>query len=97
VGLPLGGAAVGLFGPVITVPADACSHLLSAAGITAVRRREAPRRGPMADRRVAELLDGSRHILTHPGLRALHANHLLVAGLITAPEPLPAAASSCRG
>lgn len=35
VGPPLGGAAVGLFGPVATVVADALSYLFSALGITA--------------------------------------------------------------
>ena len=38
VGPPLGGAAVGLFGPVVTVVADALSYLLSALGITAHSR-----------------------------------------------------------
>jgi len=36
VGPPLGGAAIGLFGPVTTVLADAVSYLLSAVGIWAV-------------------------------------------------------------
>ena len=40
VGPPLGGAAIGLFGPVTTVVADALSYLLSALGITAIRGRE---------------------------------------------------------
>jgi MFS family permease len=35
-GPPLGGAAIGLFGPVTTVTADAVSYLLSAAGIRAI-------------------------------------------------------------
>jgi MFS family permease len=35
-GPPLGGAAIGLFGPVATVVADAVSYLLSAAGIRAI-------------------------------------------------------------
>ncbi|MFB7210467.1 MFS transporter [Streptomyces sp. NPDC056255] len=44
VGPPLGGAAIGLFGPVTTVVADALSYLLSALGITAIRsQEEAPR------------------------------------------------------
>jgi predicted MFS family arabinose efflux permease len=34
------------------------------------------------------LLDGWRHILNHPGLRALYLNHLLVGGPIMATEPL---------
>ncbi|MEU1686500.1 MFS transporter [Micromonospora sp. NPDC005707] len=89
VGPPLGGAAVGLFGPVTTVVADALSYLLSALGITAVRGREEHRRRD--DRRpvrAGELLDGWRHLLAHPGLRALYLNQLLVGGLIMATEPL---------
>ena len=88
VGPPLGGAAIGLFGPVTTVVADAASYLLSALGITAIRRPE-----PVASRgggrlRLGELLDGWRHILRQPVLRALFANQLLVGGLIMATEPL---------
>ena len=45
VGPPLGGAAIGVFGPVTTVLADAVSYLLSAAGIARDRRAgAAPRR-----------------------------------------------------
>jgi MFS family permease len=40
IGPPLGGAAIGLFGPVITVVADAVSYLLSALGIAAIRHTE---------------------------------------------------------
>jgi MFS family permease len=75
VGPPLGGAAIGLFGPVTTVVADALSYLLSALGITAIRgREEHPRRTGKSRVRAGELLDGWRHILTHPGLRALYLN-----------------------
>lgn len=89
VGPPLGGAAVGLFGPVVTVVADAVSYLLSALGILAIRGREArPRRAAGRRSRSGELLDGWRHLLGHPGLRALYLNQLLVAGLIMATEPL---------
>ncbi|NMO37333.1 MFS transporter [Streptomyces sp. GMY01] len=145
VGPPLGGAAIGLFGPVVTVIADAFSYLLSALCLTAIGgREEAPRpRGeaPRAEaaarrttgeavpsaatggtasrttaeavpqatgdaatrppgepappparkggpRRTAGLLDGWRHIMGHPVLRALYLNQLLVAGLIMATEPL---------
>jgi MFS family permease len=89
VGPPLGGAAIGLFGPVTTVVADALSYLLSALGITAVRGPEDhPRRTDRSRVRAGELLDGWRHILTHPGLRALYLNQLLVGGLIMATEPL---------
>ncbi|MGY0002637.1 MFS transporter [Micromonospora sp. I033] len=89
VGPPLGGAAIGLFGPVTTVVADALSYLLSALGITAIRgREERPRRTDDRRVRAGELLDGWRHLLTHPGLRPLYLNHLLVSGLIMATEPL---------
>jgi MFS family permease len=89
VGPPLGGAAIGLLGPVTTVVADALSYLFSALGITAIRGREeaSPRTG-RSRVRAGELLDGWRHILTHPGLRALYLNNMLVAGLIMATEPL---------
>ncbi|GAA1842831.1 MFS transporter [Asanoa iriomotensis] len=87
VGPPLGGAAIGLFGPVTTVMADAFSYLLSALGITAIGGREAqPRRA--AQPRTGELLDGWRHLLTHPVLRPLFLNQLAVSGLIMATEPL---------
>ncbi|MFD0277277.1 MFS transporter [Kitasatospora sp. NPDC127111] len=89
VGPPLGGAAIGVFGPVTTVVADALSYLLSALGITAIRGREdAPQpsgRGPV---RAGAVLDGWRHIAGDPGLRALYLNNLLVSGLIMATEPL---------
>jgi len=89
VGPPLGGAAIGLFGPVTTVVADALSFLLSALGITAIRGREEPPRHTGNRRvRAGELLDGWRHLLRHPGLRALYLNQVLVAGLIMATEPL---------
>ncbi|MEU2729245.1 MFS transporter [Streptomyces griseoviridis] len=96
VGPPLGGAAIGLFGPVTTVVADALSYLLSALCLTAIRGREPAPRGPReapltAGRgpvRAGALLDGWRHIMGHPGLRSLYLNQLLVAGLIMATEPL---------
>jgi predicted MFS family arabinose efflux permease len=89
VGPPLGGAAIGLFGPVTTVVADALSYLLSALGIFAIRgREEHPRRTDKSQIRAGELLDGWRHILSHPGLRPLYLNNVLVAGLIMATEPL---------
>ncbi|MFC7272501.1 MFS transporter [Paractinoplanes rhizophilus] len=123
VGPPLGGAAIGLFGPVTTVVADALSYLLSALGILAIGGREdrplRPSRlpgahssdspgsrssggSPLSSRSRSSgghpvssrspethpLLDGWRHILGHPGLRALFANQLAVGGLIMATEPL---------
>src|SRR5207245_10575110 len=95
VGPPLGGAAVGLLGPVTTVLADAVSYLLSAMGIVAIGGREPrPARagaGPQAGAprlRAVDWLDGWRHILTHPSLRRLFFNTIGVNGLILATEPL---------
>ncbi|MEU4895172.1 MFS transporter [Streptomyces sp. NPDC044780] len=89
VGPPLGGAAIGLFGPVTTVVADALSYLLSALGLAAIHdREEAPRPTGESPVRAGALLDGWRHIMGHPGLRALYLNNMLVAGLIMATEPL---------
>ncbi|WP_055589148.1 MFS transporter [Peterkaempfera griseoplana] len=89
VGPPLGGAAIGLFGPVTTVVADALSYLLSALGITAIRgREEAPQPSGGGPVRPGAVLDGWRHIMGDPGLRALYLNNMLVGGLIMATEPL---------
>lgn len=89
VGPPLGGAAIGLFGPVTTVVADALSYLLSALDITAIRdQEEAPRTTDKSPLRAGALFDGLRHIMGHPGLRPLYLNQMLVAGLIMATEPL---------
>ena len=88
VGPPLGGAAVGLLGPVTTVIADAVSYLLSACGIAAMGGHEPPPARPSASgRSAAELLDGWRHILGSPALRPVFGNRLLVGGLILAVEP----------
>ncbi|GAA2576000.1 MFS transporter [Actinomadura fulvescens] len=130
-GPPLGGAAIGLFGPVTTVVANAVSHLLSAAGIRAIggneprpvrsgrgepghgsagrprggrrgrgRRRTRSNAGradggavepTSAPRRLepaAQLFEGWRYILTHPLLRPLFVNAVLVNGLIMATSPL---------
>jgi predicted MFS family arabinose efflux permease len=74
---------------VTTVLADALSYLFSALGILAIRgREEHPRRTDRGRVRAGELLDGWRYLLTHPGLRALYLNQLLVGGLIMATEPL---------
>jgi len=89
VGPPLGGAAVGLLGPVTTVIADAVSYLLSACGIAAIGGHEPCPSRPSSSRRSAgELLDGWRHILRSPALRPVFFNRLLVGGLILAAEPV---------
>ncbi len=89
VGPPVGGALIGLFGPVITVVVDAASYLLSALGVSAMRGRE-PQPVILASGRSrrAEVLEGWRYVLRHPPLRLLLANTALVNGLILAPAPL---------
>jgi MFS family permease len=88
-GPPLGGAAMGLFGPVTTVVADAVSYLLSAAGIGAIGRREPrPARTDVPRPRAGDLLEGWRYILAHPALRPLFFNTIGVNGLIMATAPL---------
>ncbi|HKT02530.1 MAG TPA: MFS transporter [Rugosimonospora sp.] len=88
-GPPLGGAAVGLLGPVTTILADGVSYLLSALGILAIGSREPrPARAGAPRPRAADLLDGWRYLLTHPELRTLFGNAILVNGLILATEPL---------
>jgi MFS family permease len=89
VGPPLGGAAIGLFGPVTTVLADAASYLLSAVGIRMIGGHEPrPARTETSAPRARDLFDGWRFILTNPALRPLFFNVLLVNGLIMATEPL---------
>jgi MFS family permease len=89
IGPPLGGAAIGLLGPVTTVVADAVSYLLSAAGILAIGGQEPPPGRPDAPRlRAGDLLDGWRYILAHAALRSLFFNTLGVNALIMATAPL---------
>jgi hypothetical protein len=95
-GPPLGGAAIGLFGMVTTVVADALSYLLSALGIRMIGGGEArpPRpeenaAGAASARfRFGDLLDGWRYILAHRELRLLFFNRLAFNGLVMAGEPL---------
>ncbi|SFH09447.1 Predicted arabinose efflux permease, MFS family [Desulfotomaculum arcticum] len=90
-GPPLGGVAIGLFGPVTTVVADAVSYLFSAVGIRAIGGREPrPVQTDAPRLRAGDLLEGWRYILTHPALRPLFFNTVLVNGLIMATSPLVA-------
>jgi MFS-type transporter involved in bile tolerance (Atg22 family) len=84
-GPPLGGAAIGLLGPMTTVVADAVSFLFSAAALGAVKGRE-PHPTPTNTSR--DLREGWRAILAHPTLRRLFLNTVLTNGLIMAPAPV---------
>lgn len=83
-GPPLGGALIGLLGPVVTVLADALSYLLSAFAVRRIRGGGAPN-GPATR---ADLLGGWRIIRHDRVLRRLFLNSVLVSGLIMATVPL---------
>ncbi len=88
-GPPLGGAAIGLLGPVTTVIANAVSFLLSALGIRAIGGTEQqPRSAGTPGLRAVDLFEGWRYVMTHPVLRPLLFNTILVNGLIMATSPL---------
>ena len=89
-GPPLGGAAIGLLGPVTTAAANAVGYVLSALGIREIgaEARLEARDEPHHGRTRADLLAGWRHILGHPTLRPLLLNTVLVNGLILATAPL---------
>jgi hypothetical protein len=89
VGPPLGGAAIGLFGSVATISADALSYLLSALGIGMIRTPEpAPPRPADSRARLRELPDGWRYILRHPGLRGVFVYRVLLSSFLLCTEPL---------
>ncbi|CAM5393227.1 MULTISPECIES: MFS transporter [Streptomyces] len=89
-GPPVGGVAVGVFGPVATVLADAASYLLSALGLRAVGGTEEHPQRPEGGRgpRLDDLRAGWRHILGHAVLRPLFFNTVLVNALIMVASPL---------
>jgi len=88
-GPPLGGALVGLLGPVITITTDALSYLLSALGVLRIRGGDgAAPRDPATRLRGADLLGGWRIIFRDGALRCLFLNSILVSGLIMATVPL---------
>ncbi|NKZ06091.1 MFS transporter [Actinomadura latina] len=90
-GPPLGGALIGLLGPVVTIMADALSYLLSALAVLRIRGGDvAAPRDPAAGSRGAGLLGGWRFILHDRVLRRLFLNSVLVGALIMATAPLMA-------
>lgn len=81
VGPPLGGTAIGVFGPVTTVVVDAVSYLFSAFGLARIGKGEQAPPVPSGRRHVlAEIGEGWRFILGHPRLRLLFFNSALVNG-----------------
>nr|WP_018504321.1 MFS transporter [Parafrankia discariae] len=88
-GPPLGGALVGLLGPLVTVAADAVSYLLSALGILRISGGDVvAHRDPGTKARATDLLTGWRLILQDRALRRLFLNSVTVSGLIMATSPL---------
>jgi MFS family permease len=88
-GPALGGVMIGVFGPVVTVIADAVSYLLSALGISAIGgSEEYPQRTEAPRFRAGDLLDGWRYILSSRALRPVFFNALAVNGLIMVTAPL---------
>ncbi|WP_067186766.1 MFS transporter [Microtetraspora niveoalba] len=89
IGPPLGGAAIGILGPVATVVADAVSYLLSALGIRATGGQEPrPERRQAGRMRAGDLLDGWRYILADATLRPLFFNTAVFNGLVMATDAL---------
>ncbi|RLK09893.1 MFS-type transporter involved in bile tolerance (Atg22 family) [Micromonospora sp. M71_S20] len=89
VGPTLGGAAVSLLGPVVTVIANAVGFLLSALAIGMIREHEPRPAHRTATRlRGADLVAGWRFILADRELRPMFANTVTVNALIMATEPL---------
>jgi MFS family permease len=88
-GPPLGGALIGLLGPVITVAADALSYLLSALVVRRIRGGDVatPREAGTRSRAV-DSLAGWRLIFRDRCLRRLYFNSVTVSGLIMATSPL---------
>jgi MFS family permease len=89
IGPPIGGALIAWLGATVTVGVDAVSFLVSALGIRRLRAPEpAPAVRESGRHRGAELLDGWRYLLNHPGLRPLYFNSMVFGGCIMATVPL---------
>jgi MFS family permease len=88
IGPPLGGALIGIFGPVTTVIADAVSYLLSALGVGAIAGKESRPSSEARRTRRGDVMAGWRYLLGQPALRATLLNTSLVNALIMATAPL---------
>ncbi|NUS56277.1 MAG: MFS transporter [Streptomycetaceae bacterium] len=88
VGPPLGGAAIGILGPLATIVANAVSFLLSALGVRAIRTAEPEPPEQPGKTQNPGLTEGWRYILRHPVLRPLFVNSVLMRCLILGTGPL---------
>lgn len=88
-GPPLGGALIGLLGPVVTVAADATSYLLSAFAVLRIRGGDiATPRSSATKLRAADYSTGWQVLFSDPPLRRLFLNSMITNGLIMATGPL---------
>ncbi|GAC67046.1 putative major facilitator superfamily transporter [Gordonia soli NBRC 108243] len=88
-GPPLGGLAIAVLGPVVTVAADAASYAVSALTVGRIRGADVATPSARGDRRwAAELIRGWSVIATDRVLRRLFVNQMAVNGLIMATGPL---------
>ncbi|WP_238994594.1 MFS transporter [Mycolicibacterium chubuense] len=87
VGPVVGGAAIGLIGPVVTIVADSVSYLLSAVGVAAIGGTEATSPKRLERNRFRDLMVGWRYVWEHAALRRLFLNAVAVNALIMAAEP----------
>ncbi|WP_207944399.1 MFS transporter [Actinomadura rubrisoli] len=89
VGPPVGGLLIAVFGPTVTVMADAVSYLLSAIGIRSIATPEPEPQPRTTDHRWWRGLgEGWRHIWSDTALRLLFINTVVVSTLITAITPI---------
>jgi MFS family permease len=87
-GPPLGGAAIGVLGPMTTVLANAASFVASALGLATIADDEALTR--VARPGAGDVLEGWRTIVGDAFLRALFVNSTVVGALILTTAPLMA-------
>lgn len=89
VGPTVGGGAISVLGPVVTVIANAAGFLLSALSIGMIRERgRSAVREKATGFRAADVAQGWKFINTDPRLRPLFWNTVAVNALIMATEPL---------
>ena len=90
-GPALGGAITSWLGVSVTITLDAVSFLLSALGVRSLRSAEPPpptRPQDARPRRLGEIVDGWRYVMTHAGLRALFLNSQVFGAGMMAASPL---------